>query len=215
MSYRLTTCIKILMEYLKPSMSGKYTRDFIKKLVQKDILLAKNQTPNISEILGKLEKFEKDIEKSVLSGEDKYIKTANIKSADAYDEPMRIGSYKASFVWNHLYPDKQIELPGRAYLIKVNMNKPKDFAKLSVDNPIIFARLMDLFENNEHIKKSGITTIALPIDEKMPDWLKPYINLDEIKGNNVKLLLQVLNCLGVKTIYRTKSSQFFSNIIEL
>ena len=204
-----------MMEYLKPSMSGKFTRNFIKKLVEKDILLAKNQTPNISEILSKLEKFEKDIEKSVLSGEDQYIKTANIKSEDAYDEPMRIGSFKAAYVWNHLYPDKKIELPGIAYMIKVNMNKPKDFAKLSVDNPIIFARLMDMFENEEHIKKSGITTIALPIDEEMPDWLKPYINLDEIKGNNVKLLLQVLNCLGVKTIYRTKNSQFFSNIIEL
>ena len=128
---------------------------------------------------------------------------------------MSIGPYKAVYVWNHLYPDKTIELPGLAYLIKVNLTKPKDFAKLSVDNPLIFSKLMDLFNNEEHIQKSGITNIALPIDEPMPKWLKPYINLDEIKANNVKLLLQVLNCLGIKTIYRTKGSQFFSNIIEL
>ena len=203
------------MEYRKPSVAGKHTRDFIEKLVRNDILLADNQTPDIAKILRKLEKFEKDIEKSVLAGEDKYIKTANLKSADAYAEPMSMGSYKAAFVWNHLYPDKQIDLPGIAYLIKVNMTKAKDIAKLSVDNPIIFERLMDLFENEPHIKKSGITTIALPIDEPMPNWIKPYINLDEIKASNLKLLLQVLNCLGIKTIYKTKSSQFFSNIIEI
>ena len=200
---------------MKPSMAGETTREFIKKLVYNDILLAKNQVPNISKILDKLEKFEKDIEKSVLAGEDKYIKTANIKSEDAYSDAMSIGPYKAAFVWNYLYPDKAIDLPGRAYIIKVNLAKPKDFAKLSVEDPIIFSKLMWLFENNERIKKSGITNIALPIDEPMPKWLKPYINLDEIKNNNLKLLLQVLNCLGVKTIYRTKSSQFFSNIIEI
>lgn len=203
------------LEFRKPSMAGVYTREFIDKIVQKDILLAKNQTPDIAKILSKLSKFEKDIEKSVLNGEDKYIKTANIKSADAYKDPMSIGSYKAAYVWNTLYPDKQIELPGIASLIKVNLSKPKDFAKLSVDDPEMFAKLMNLFETNERIKKSGITTIALPIDEKMPDWLKPYINLDEIKCSNLKLLLPILNCLEVKTIYRTKSSQFFSNIIEL
>ena len=203
------------MEYMKPSMAGETTRDYIKKLVFNDILLAKNQVPNVSDILDKLDKFEKDIERSVLAGEDRYIKTANIKSADAYKEAMSIGPYKAAYVWNYLYPDKEIELPGRAYIIKVNLIKPKDFAKLSVDNPEMFAKLMTLFENNEFIKRSGITNIALPIDEPMPKWLKPYINLDEIKANNLKLLLQVLNCLGVKTIYRTKSSQFFSNIIEI
>lgn len=202
------------MEYLKPSMAGKHTRDFIKKLIKNDILLAKNQTPDIGKILAKLDKFEDDIEKSVLAGEDKYIKTANIKSADAYASPLSIGSYKAAYVWNSLYPDKKIDLPGIAYILKVNLDKPKDFAKLSVDDPIIFAKLMKLFEN-EQIAKSGIKNIALPIDEPMPSWLKPYINLDEIKANNVKLLLQVLNCLGIKTIYRTKSSQFYSNIIEL
>lgn len=207
--------MKMMMEYMKPSMAGETTREYIKKLVFNDILLAKNQVPNVSDILDKLDKFEKDIERSVLAGEDRYIKTANIKSADAYKEAMSIGPYKAAYVWNYLYPDKEIELPGRAYIIKVNLIKPKDFAKLSVDNPEMFAKLMTLFENNEFIKRSGITNIALPIDEPMPKWLKPYINLDEIKANNLKLLLQVLNCLGVKTIYRTKSSQFFSNIIEI
>lgn len=202
------------MEYLKPSVAGKSTRDFILNLVKKDILLAKDQTPDIGKILNKLDKFEEDIEKSVLNGEDKYIKTANIKSEDAYANPLSIGPFKAAYVWNHLYPDKEIELPGLAYLLKVNLEKPKDFAKLSVDEPLIFSKLMELFKD-ERIAKSGIKNIALPIDEPMPKWLKPYINLDEIKANNIKLLLQVLNCLGVKTIYRTKSSQFYSNIIEL
>ena len=59
-------------------MAGKHTRDFIKKLIKNDILLAKNQTPDIGKILAKLDKFEDDIEKSVLAGEDKYIKKKDI-----------------------------------------------------------------------------------------------------------------------------------------
>lgn len=203
------------MEYTKNSMAGESTRKFIKDLVYKDILLAKDNKPNFSKILKKLTKFEKSIEKSILSGGDEYLKTANVKTEDAYADPMSIGSYKATYVWNYLYPDNQIELPGIAKILKVNLLKPKDFAQLSVSDPEIFARLMELFNNNERIAKSGITNIAIPLDDKPPKWITPYINLDEIISNNVKLVYSILNCLGIKTIYKTKSTQFFSNIIKL
>ena len=187
------------MEYTKNSMAGESTRKFIKDLVYKDILLAKDNKPNFSKILKKLTKFEKSIEKSILSGGDEYLKTANVKTEDAYADPMSIGSYKATYVWNYLYPDNQIELPGIAKILKVNLLKPKDFAQLSVSDPEIF----------------GITNIAIPLDDKPPKWITPYINLDEIISNNVKLVYSILNCLGIKTIYKTKSTQFFSNIIKL
>jgi hypothetical protein len=204
-----------MMEYTKNSMAGETTRKFIKDLVYDDILMAENGVPDISKILKKLKKFEKDIKKSVLSGGDEYIKTANIKTEDAYDDPMSQGTYKAAYVWNNLYPDTKIELPGIARIVKVNLGKPKDFAQLSVTDPDIFEKLMNLFNNNKRIEKSGINSIAIPLDEPFPKWIIPYINLDEIIGNNIKLVLSILNCLGVKTIYRTKSNQFFSNVISI
>ena len=195
-------------------MAGESTRKFIEKLVYNDILMSGGK-PNISKILKKVKKFEDDIRESVLAGKDEYIKTANIKTEDAYDDPMSIGTYKAAYVWNYLYPDKLIELPGIARVVKVNLAKPKDFASMSVTHPKIFAKLMDLFNNNDRIAKSGITNIAIPVDEEFPEWILPYINLDEILGNNCKLMYSILNCLGIKTIYKTKSNQFFSNIIKL
>ena len=171
--------------------------------------------PNIPKILKKLRKFEKHIKKSVLEGNDEYIKTANIKTEDAYAEPMSIGTYKAAYVWNTLYPDNQIELPGIARILKVNLTKPKDFSQLSVQDPEIFNKLVNLFNNNARIAKSGISNIAIPLDEEFPKWLLPYINMDEIIANNLKLVLSILNSLGIKTIYKTKGTQFFSNIVKL
>ena len=203
------------MEYTKNSMAGKTTREFIKNLVYNDILMAEDGKPDIAKILKKLKKFERKIKDSVISGGDEYLKTANIKTEDAYDDPMSIGTYKAAYVWNYLYPDREIELPGIARILKVNLGKPKDFAQLSVSHPDIFEKLMELFNNNKRIAKSGISNIAIPLDEELPKWIIPYINLDEIIGNNIKLILSILNCLGCKTVYKTKSTQFFSNIIKL
>lgn len=203
------------MDYVKRSAAGDSTREFIKNLVYDDILMAKNNSPDFYHILKKLNKFEKDIEQSVIRGEDKYIKNVNVKSEDAYDDPMSIGPYKAVFVWNYLYPNMKIDLPGSAKIIKVNLTKLKDFSKLSIDNPSIYGKLKKLFESNDRIMKSGITSIALPIDESVPDWMVPYINLDEIVSNNTDLLLPILNNLGMKAVYKTKSSQFYSNIINI
>ena len=203
------------MDYVKRSAAGDSTREFIKNLVYDDILMAKNNSPDFYHILKKLNKFEKDIEQSVIRGEDKYIKNVNVKSEDAYDDPMSIGPYKAVFVWNYLYPNMKIDLPGSAKIIKVNLIKLKDFSKLSIDNPSIYGKLKKLFESNDRIMKSGITSIALPIDESVPDWMVPYINLDEIVSNNTDLLLPILNNLGMKAVYKTKSSQFYSNIINI
>lgn len=203
------------MEYMKKSMAGDNTRNFIENLIYNDILLAKDKKPDIRKILKKLQKFEDSIVSSVLRGDDEFIKTANIKTEDEYADPMSIGSYKAAFVWNSLYPDKPLALPGIGRILKVNLSKPKDFSQLSVTNPKIFERLMNLFENNERIKKSGINNIAIPLDEKIPKWIKPYINVDEIIENNTKLILQVLNSLGCKSIYRSSNNQYFSNIIDL
>lgn len=201
------------MDYMKPSAAGEKTRKFIQKFVYEDILTAKKI--NMSKILKKLRAFEKEIEESVLSGKDDYIKTANIKSEDAYADPLSIGPFKAAYVWNYLNPDNKIELPGIAKILKLKISKLKDIAQMSVDYPDIYARFKKMFTENDRIAKSGITSIAIPLDEAPPDWILPYINLEEIISNNTDLLLPILNSLGIKVIYRNKSSQFFSNIIDI
>ena len=199
---------------MKPAYAGEETRNFIKKCIFEDILTCEGPPDNVK-ILRKLIDFEDSITSSILKGESKYLKTANIKTADAYSDPMGTGQYKAVYVWNYLFPDKEIELPGIAYLIPINLHKPKDFAQLSVSDPELFEKLMDLFQNNERIKTSGIKNIAIPLDERLPKSLEPYINFDDIVSKNLSLIISVLNCIGIKTVHRTKDSMFFSNIIEI
>lgn len=216
------------MEYTKASMAGKQTRDYIKNLVFNDILLARDMKPDISVIINKLRAFEKSIKKSIMDGEYTYFKTANIKTGDAYDSPLTIGTYKAAYVWNYLCPDNEIELPGVAYIAKVDIKKVKDVAHLSTTFPVIYQRFQDLFNldvqvvdrktGEKRVKKfgdAGITNIAIPLDCKVPEWLKPLIDTTEIIENNTRLILSNLNALGVKTVYKTKGSQFVSNIVEV
>ena len=202
------------MEYLKPSQAGKETVKFIKNLIYKDILMNEG-SPDIVLISNKVVEFEEKIKQSVLNGEPDYLKSANIKTEDAYSDSMAVGSYKAAFVWNSLFPDNQIELPGVAYLIPVKLQKPKDFAQLSVTDSVLFERLMNLFNENDRIKKTGITQLAIPLDERVPKSLEPYIDLNNIICKNLGLLLPTLNCIGFKTTNRTKSNAFFTNIIDL
>ena len=199
---------------MKPAYAGEATRNFIKNLIYDDILTCEG-IPDRIKICRKLNDFENDITKSILNGESKYLKTANIKTPDAYADPMSTGSYKAAYVWNYLFPDKEIEFPGIVYLIPVNLHKPKDFAQLSVTDPELFEKLMDLFENNERIKSSGITNIAVPLDDRIPKSLESYINFNDIISKNVSLIIPVINCIGIKSMSKTKSNMFFSNIVEI
>lgn len=202
------------MEYTKPSLAGSSTRSIIKDLIYNNILMVDGPL-DVSLISNKVIEFEENIKQSVLSGNLEYLKTAKLKTEDAYDDPMSIGSYKAAYAWNNLFPDNQIELPGIGYLVPVKLDKPKNFAQLSVADPELFKRLMNLFETNDRIAKSGITQLAIPLDEKVPKSLEPYIDLNSIICKNISLLLPVLNCIGFKTTNKTKSNSFFTNIIEL
>lgn len=202
------------MEFRKPSLAGPYARKFAEELLYKDIIMADDWKPNFPKIINDINQFSKDIEKSVYNGEGRYIKSVKVKPEDAYDDPMKIGSYKAAYVWNTLFPDKKIELPGIANMVKIDISKPKDFAHLSVSNPEAFEKLTELFKN-ERILKSGITNIALPLDEKMPEWVKEFINIDEIITNNTKLITPALGCIGMRSQYKYTGTSYISNIIDI
>lgn len=202
------------MDFMKLSAAGETTIKFCKDLITHDILDSKTETPDIAGIYNKLFKFIEDITESVMNGDAEYVKTVNLKTADAYADPMKTGSFKAAFVWNSLYPDDQIDLPGRAYIINVKWQREKDFADLSVENPEMFERMTELFKN-PRIKKSGIKAVAIPLDRKVPKWMRKYVDVNSIITKNTNLLLPALNAIGMKTVYKVKSSMNVSNIIKL
>lgn len=202
------------MEYLKKSYASDTATAFISDLVYNDILYPKDGL-NLPKIQGKIAKFEKDIKDSIQNSEFKFLKIAKAKTEDAYADPWGEGPWKAMIVWNMLYPDKQIELPGRAYMLKVNLDKPSKFSDLSVTDPEIFHRLMEIYASEERIKKSGITAIGIPVGEEIPMWLRRYVDIDSVIMSNIKLLTPIMTALGVETIYKTSDGGYTSNIIQL
>ena len=202
------------MEYLKPANAGPRTRDFIKNLVYDDILVAEG-APDKVKILRKLSAFEKEIRDSIMSGDPTHLKTAKIKTADAYADAMTIGPYKATYVWNHLFPDNKIEIPGVCHLIPVKLRKPQDFSGLSVTDPDLFNRLLYLFKQNKYIANGGITNIAIPLDTMVPDSLKPYIDMSDILSKTFSLLRPILTAIGIKSINKTKSAMYYSNFVDI
>ena len=202
------------MEYMKKSIAGDNAREFTRDIIYNDILSCKG-SPDLVHIYHRLHEFEESVAQSLDNDDYTFLKTANVKTMDAYAEPMSQGPYKAVFVWNYLFPDKTIDLPGVAIMIPVKMIKPKDFAHLSVTDPELFEKIMDLFTNNPNISRSGIKNIALPLNETLPKSLKPYVNITDIIAKNLSLLFPVTQGIGIKTIYKTKSTEFFGNIIDI
>lgn len=204
------------MDFKKPSYASKETRDTIEKMLYNEIL-CKNGNIDISRILKTMSKFEKRIEKSIYKSEFTYLKTANVKTEDAYTDPLSTGSYKAVYTWNYIHPDMTIELPSTVYLLKLNITKEQDIIKLKSTYPEIYDKLCYLLAlyNKGKATSSGIKNIAIPKDSIIPDWVLPYINMDEIKSNNTKLAFPILNSLGIKTIHKVASVPYYSNIIRL
>jgi hypothetical protein len=200
------------LDFNKPSYASPYARDFNTSLVFDTIF--NPDGVDVSKVINRVAEFEDEIHDSILSGEFRFVKVNKIKKGEDYADASRIGQYKAAYVWNKLYPDKEIEFPGRAYILKAKLDKKTRFADLSATNPEMFKRLSDLFDNDKMVK-TGITSIAIPLDCEVPEWLKAYINLDDIIVSNIKLSFPVMTSLGIKTVFRSKSSQFFSNIVSI
>jgi hypothetical protein len=93
---------------------------------------------------------------------------------------------------------------------KIKKENERLLTELEDTKKLLTPEMMDACNLENHIRELQSKENA--INESIN---KANSDLDEIKANNVRLVLQVLNCLGIKTIYRTKQSQFFSNIIEL
>ena len=184
------------------------TRERLKKIMYEEILKA----DSISQIriVKELAKFEKEIFLSIESGSKQYFKPAKIRAAYAYDDPMRIQGVKGSYVYNALKEPHEegidLEIKNSVDIAKVNIST-KNADKIKDTFPEVYMRLCDLLSNKEFVK--GITSISLPINASVPEWLKPFIDYDSIISDNIKPF--PLSVVGVTT---TKNGMY-TNMIQL
>lgn len=184
---------------------------------------------DIASALKKFVKLEKKLRNSLESGESTYLTPVKVKTIDSYESPMTNGTFKATYLWNKLYPENEITLPNVVNLIKLNINSIKDIAGLAVDNKDIFDKLCKLMKNpktntnwlNETNIGSGpllsnITQIAVPLGiDEIPPWILQYANFDTMVDNTMNLVIPLLEEIGVIPIFKRESNKHLSNLIDV
>ena len=176
--------------------------------------------------------FQKKMGHEIRSGNTGYLKRSiRVKTPDGYANPMRIGQYKAVYIWNYVMPDKErIDLPATVTLVKVMLRNKQDAAALE-QWPDIYKKICKLFDENDEIgdvldpttgkikKGKGIKAIAMPSElDEVPDWLLAIIDVETLVSDNMKLFGQIFKPLGMspgKTSHNGATMTYYTNIVRV
>ncbi len=211
------------------STAAKETSKFIYDTILRDELFnSKTGTPNLMSVYKAIYNFQCEIRDKIQNGDMGFLKgSVKVKTPDAYVNPMRIGQYKAVYVWNSVCEDSElISLPASVTLVKVKLRNKTDVAVLE-GYPKIYKKLMNLFENNPDIgdfeengkivKGKGIKTIAIPEElEEVPEWILKVIDTDTIVADNMALFTQINNSLGlVPGTSAGSNTKYYTNVVRI
>ena len=185
-------------------------RKELKKILFDDIL----NTDKIDQVkvIKDLAILEKKIFYSLKNGEKKYYKTISIKSLDHYDDPMRIQGIKASIVWNTIKDNDSpaIDLSDRNAIdiVKVNINI-STVEKIKDLFPETYNKIIEILKDD--IYKGCITSLALPKDSQVPEWLQYFIDYTTIINDNISCF--PLESIGVSKLENGNLN--YTNIIQI
>lgn len=199
------------LSFVKSGIS-EHIGEYMKDIIQSDIM---GEEINFRNIIHKLNDLANSIRDSLLAGNPKYAKPMAVKDFDMYKNPLSEMGIKAVMAHNYVYPEDPIQLPDHIRAIKVSLSKRKDVEPLKETNPDIYKKIIDnLFENEK--LRSGITAFAIPqTQEKIPEWLIPFIDIDTIVEDNMKSFFPVLKSLGFEILNTRATNTTFSNIIQM
>lgn len=199
--------IKGMDAFVKSSMNPTVQKR-LKRIMYEDIL----NTASIDQvqILRDIAKVERDIFDSINRGEKKFFKPVKVKSASAYDNPMRIQGIVASYAYNALHEPGTEALDTNSRnsvdIAKVDINM-KNVDRIKDSHPYVYQKAIELLQTKEY--STGITAIAIPANEPVPSWILPFIEYDVIINDNVKGF--PLESVG---LFRGAKTNNFTNIIS-
>ena len=196
------------------STTSPVTKKYFMDLIRNDILTSKEISGTL--VLKKVKEFGRYIEKSLDSGEKLFLSPLSVKEPEAYDKPFSNQGIRGTYVWNLVYPDKAITLPDKITVVKVNLEKESDLAKLKeIDRNVYDKLLIGIFNNpNCGFRDKGVNVIAIPNSEdRVPDWITHFINKDKIINDNLVKIHPILESLGLSTLDTRSNNPHFTNII--
>ncbi|MGL5714700.1 MAG: family B DNA polymerase [Paraclostridium sp.] len=186
----------------------KTTQKALQKIMYEDIL----NDPNVNQIkvLTELARMETRILQQIRSGSKEYFKPAKIKSMNSYADPMGQQGIKAAVVYNTLRTEGEIinmEEQNYIDIVKLNLNRVNS-EKIKDKHPEVYEAVHELFKQKYFAK--GITAIAIPKNERVPEWVLDFIDYTTIISDNVSHM--PIESLG---IYRGRKSNNYTNILKL
>ena len=156
----------------------------LKKILYDDIL--NSESIDQIQVLRDIARVEKEIFDSINNGEKKFFKPVKVKSLSSYENPMRIQGIVSSFAYNALHePGTEaldLSIRNSIDVVKVDMS-PKNIDRIRDSYPGVYERAINLFKTKEF--STGISAIAIPLNEPVPGWVLPFIEYAEIINNNV------------------------------
>lgn len=202
----------------RKSVTKSYVRDFYTKLCTEEILSP--DTIDMRKILHMIDLLKKEVVRSMEAGESMYFKQANVNPPEHYADPMRISGIKGVMLWNALCPEYAIELPSDVDIIPIrSLSSKKGKEYFSERYPALYERLeREIFNNrNPKIQEMTLNVIAKPKNNNipMPDWLLDVMDTGKIVNSTIKLIIPIMESLGMKIQKPTKNKQYLTNIVDL
>jgi len=217
--------------FTKPSQGGKLTRELITELIEDEFL--KYGEPNTSKIIEKIDDISLKIEENINAGKLDFVKSASVKSAGNYKDPMKQWSFKAVHFWNRLMPDSFIELPSSVTIVKVSIKSVKDLAPIASVDRDMFDKFREIYEEENALynkeledtwdynkkgkfkpKNITLNSIAIPKSFIIPEWLRVLVDKETIIIDNLSQINPYLQ-FGLDFVYKTSNKEFISNLVRI
>nr|DAE26521.1 MAG TPA: DNA polymerase [Myoviridae sp. ctaOv25] len=200
-------------------------------LVKNDLLNSEKIDLNL--IMNKLNDFKKEIERSIRNSEIIYLPNANAKELGAYKDPSTSQGVRGVLAWNICEPDKMIEFPAKVTIVKMTIEKEEDILPLKAKNPELYNRILNgifrdttgifikLKKNNKGQRVptcTGMTILAIPTNEKIPEWAMEFIDYRTIVNTVLspfKSVNEIFNLPGIEEGKTGRKTTGISNLIRL
>lgn len=216
----------------KKAVTKEHIRNIYSSICENDILRAENI--DVEEIFLKVMNLKKEIEESLLRGESKFFKQANVQILEHYKQPWSEQGIKGVQLWNTLCPEYAMELPTDCDIVPIHeITGPKydvkrrkqiwpteKFAMEFYDKfPDAYNRLERGIYNNENqeIREMGLTCLAKPKNDEipLPEWFGFLLDYDKVVQDDLKLISPILQALGLNPIQTNSKTEYITDIIDL
>jgi len=195
----------------KKSIVHKNIKNFFQNLIREEFFKEKI---DLIVILRKLKEFENRIIEELNNGSIEYAKTERVNPESGYKFPYRISAFRGAVIWNYLYPEQPIIFGDKCLTYKTNLITEEDLEKLKAIDEEKAEQIKNFVFTHEELKKYGLSTISFPFSlNKVPEWLIPFINYEEILNDSLKHIHNLLESLGLE-IVKVRGTRYYTNIVD-